>query len=66
MFYFICGYCGKTATALSRNAKYRPKCKCKGGNGKTFMTSHPKKVYTDWKKNKRVCKKLNKSKEGAL
>ena len=60
MHYFICGYCGNSAKTIFK-FKLRPKCKCSGGNGKTFMERQSKAGYESNNRNQKAMKKINKN-----
>ena len=52
--YYVCGYCGKQGSKPKK--KRPPKCNCKEGGGKTYMSPVSKESYISWKKNKKRIK----------
>ena len=52
MHYFICEYCGNSGRSLFKR-RFLPKCKCTGGNGKTYMTRQNKRSYISNNKNQK-------------
>lgn len=55
--YFVCGYCGNSGKRPFKR-KLRPRCKCKGGNGKTYMERCSKIGYESNNRNQKAMKKL--------
>lgn len=60
MYHFICGYCGNSGKRPFKR-KFRPRCKCSGGNGKTYMDRTSKAGYISNNRNQKTMKELKKS-----